>query len=142
SAFASSYDHRMQDYLEERGVEWRVLDERETAEVERNWRSIYGDAFRTRPRLRAGLKAELEYREIGRGRFLIVPFSSPVQGLPMSSQCHSMEGFECCGEPVPLGNFCCIEFFICPPDFSWSMIHTHEDHGYGGPYFIRAEWIP
>lgn len=42
----------------------------------------------------------------------------------------------------PLGLFHNIEFFISPLDLSWTMIHTHEDHGFGGPYFIRREWIP
>ena len=35
-----------------------------------------------------------------------------------------------------------VEFFVCPIDFAWCMIHTHEDHAFGGPYFIRAEWLP
>jgi hypothetical protein len=30
---------------------------------------------------------------------------------------------------------------VCPADYSWSMIYTHEDYAHGGPYFIRAAWI-
>jgi hypothetical protein len=37
--------------------------------------------------------------------------------------------------------FCDVEFFVCPTDFAWAMIHTHEDHAFEGPYFIRADWL-
>jgi hypothetical protein len=53
-----------------------------------------------------------------------------------------MAGYACCGKLLALGTFHTAEFFVCPPDFAWSMVHTHEDHAFAGPYFIRAEWIP
>lgn len=49
--------------------------------------------------------------------------------------------YECRGPLIPLGAFCDAEFFIGPPDLTWAMIHTHEDHALAGPYFIRAEWV-
>lgn len=53
----------------------------------------------------------------------------------------SVEAFECRGCLVPMGEFCNSEFFISPLDFDWTMVHTHEDHGFGGPYFIRRAWL-
>jgi hypothetical protein len=50
--------------------------------------------------------------------------------------------YECRGPLVPLGEFHQAEFFVGPPDFGWTMVHTHEDHDLGGPYFVRAEWLP
>lgn len=32
------------------------------------------------------------------------------------------------------------DIYISPPDFSWTMVFTHED-GYCGPYFCRSEWV-
>ena len=23
---------------------------------------------------------------------------------------------------------------------AWTVVHTHENHGFGGPVFIRKEW--
>jgi hypothetical protein len=32
------------------------------------------------------------------------------------------------------------DVYISPPDFSWTMVFTHED-GLCGPYFCRTEWV-
>jgi hypothetical protein len=32
------------------------------------------------------------------------------------------------------------DVYVSPPDFSWTMVFTHED-GWCGPYFSRAEWV-
>jgi hypothetical protein len=73
---------------------------------------------------------------------LVVPFSTGVEGLPVHVLGRTISAYECCGPLLPLGDYHDAEFFVCPPDLSWTMVHTHEDHGLGGPYFIRAEWLP
>lgn len=73
--------------------------------------------------------------------YRVVPFPADVPGLPMDVLGHQMDAYECRGPLVPLGAFRDVEFFVCPMDFAWTMIHTHEDYGFGGPYFIRAEWV-
>jgi hypothetical protein len=103
---------------------------------------VYGRAFRGRPRLRHGAKAENEYRCQACDHYVIVPFSAGVPGLPVHVYRLAIAAYECRGPLVALGTFCDAEFFISPPDLAWSMIHTHEDDAFGGPYFIRADWIP
>jgi hypothetical protein len=51
-------------------------------------------------------------------------------------------GYECRSGLVSLARFHTIEFFVSPDDFQWTMGHTHEDHGFGGPYFLDRDWIP
>ena len=34
-----------------------------------------------------------------------------------------------------------IDFFVSPPDLSWTMIYGHEVDEFGGPYFTRREWV-
>ena len=53
----------------------------------------------------------------------------------------AIAAYECHGPLIDLGLFCNAEFFVAPPDFTWTMVHTHENHGFGGPYFIRVDWI-
>jgi hypothetical protein len=132
----------LQDYLSRAGVRWDRLLDRERVEAEVAWRQVYGYAFQGRPRLRHGAKAEHEYRSQACDHYLVVPFSAGVPGLPVHLCGQAIAAYECRGPLVALGAFCAAEFFICPPDLTWAMVHTHEDHGFGGPYFIRADWIP
>ncbi len=41
--------------------------------------------------------------------------------------------------PPSLGRVHALEPVIVADDFSWAMVHTHEDEAMGGPYFVRAE---
>jgi hypothetical protein len=132
----------LRDALTESGIEWKQLPDPDRLKAENAWRHTYGRAFRVRPRVRQGAKAELEYHCQTCDHYLIIPFSARVPGLPVTVVRQFIAAYECHGPLIPLGTFHSAEFFICPPDLSWSMIHTHEDHGFGGPYFIRADWVP
>jgi hypothetical protein len=132
----------LQDDLSRAGVEWDRLTEPARVEAEAAWRRVYGEAFRGRPRLRHGARADYEYSCQSCDHYLIVPFSASVPGLPVHVYRRAIGAYECRGPLIPLGAFCDAEFFICPPDLTWAMVHTHEDHALEGPYFIRAEWIP
>jgi hypothetical protein len=130
------------DILSRTGVEWAQLPDPERVEAEAAWRRVSGRAFRARPRLRRGPKAEHEYRSQACDHYLIVPFSASVAGLPVHVYRQAIAAYECRGPLIALGMFCDAEFFISPPDLTWTMIHTHEDHAIEGPYFILADWIP
>jgi hypothetical protein len=43
--------------------------------------------------------------------------------------------------PPLLGRFADLEPCVLGDDFAWVMVHTHEDHAVGGPYFVRAESV-
>ena len=136
-----SRDDELCEYLTRSGVEWTRLDASSHVEAERAWRDIYGGAFVKWPRHRHGVKADFAYQQQHCECFLIVPFTKNVVGLPVHVIHRSLGAYECRGALAPLGDFHEIEFFVCPIDFSWTMIHTHEDHGFGGPYFLLREWL-
>jgi hypothetical protein len=137
-----SRDNELCIYLTQSGTTSVRLDATSSAAAERAWREIYGGAFAGRPRLRTGAKAEHEYRQQVCTHYLIVPFTSNVEGLPVQVLGSEIGAYDCSGSLVPLGAFHTAEFFVCPIDFSWTMVHTHEDHGCAGPFFIRREWLP
>ena len=140
-AFARDCDNKLQDYLSQSGVEWDQLDETACLAAEDFWRGIYGRAFLGRSRLKHGAKADFEYQRESCNHYLVVPFSAGVAGLPVHVRGRRMSGHVCRGPLVTMAAFCDVEFFVCPTDFAWAMVHTHEDHAFGGPYFIRAEWL-
>lgn len=134
-------DHKLFEYLKSNGVTTRDMDWQSTIETEQRWREVYGNAFTGRPRLREGVKAETEYSQTNCSRYYIIPFSANVDGTPIQVRGPRRAGFVCRGALVPLGLFHTTEFFISPLDLQWTMVHTHEDHAFGGPYFVRMEWI-
>jgi len=77
-------DGELQELLEAAGVLWRPLVEAERADAESHWRSVYGQAFRGRPRLRHRARADAEYSRQPPCRWLVVPLSSGVEGTPHS----------------------------------------------------------
>lgn len=132
------------EFLSRFGVKYFGLEKSAQFEAEAEWRSIYSPAFAKSSRIRAGFKAEFEYSEEGSAQYLIVPFTSDVPGIPMDVSMRAqrlMMACQCEGSLVPLGPFCNAEFFVSPLDFSWTIVHTHEDHAFGGPYFVRREWV-
>ncbi len=138
-----SRDEELCEHLTRSGVEWTRLDASSHAEAEHTWRETYGGAFVKSPRLRRGAKAEHAYQQEACTRYLMVPFTSNVAGLPIHVIHHSpnLGAYECRGVVVPLGVFHETEFFVCPTDFAWTMVHTHEGHGIGNPFFVRQEWL-
>lgn len=137
-----AHDGELRSLLDAAGVSWRPLVEAERAEAEAQWRAVYGRAFRGRPRLRQGSRADYEYVHQPAGRWLVVPLTSGVEGTPVSPLGLSLAGYECDGPVVALGALCGSEFAVSPTDLSWAMLYTHEDHALGGPYFVRREWLP
>jgi hypothetical protein len=136
-----SCDAELRSLLDTAGVAWRPLTEAERAEAEAQWRAVYGQAFRGRPRLRQGARADFEYARQPGGRWVVVPLSSAVEGTPVSPPGYTLSGYECDGPVIPLGSLCRAEFVVTPANLSWAMLYTHEDHAWGGPYFIRREWL-
>jgi hypothetical protein len=136
-----SRDEELCEVLDAAGVTWVRLDEPSRREVEIAWRKIYGAAFIGHPRLRQGTKAQYAYDQLQCDRYFVVPLTSKVDGLPVTVRIRSVKGYECSGPLVPLGKFHDVEFFVCPTNFAWTMVHTHEDHGYGGPFFIQQNWL-
>jgi len=138
---AESADEALRNDLDQSGVKWAVLGDSLRKEAETAWRRVYGHAFLGRPRLRHGVRAEHEYLQQRCDHYYIVPFSTGVPGLPVHVLGQAIAAYECHGPLIDLGLFCNAEFFVAPPDFTWTMVHTHENHGFGGPYFIRVDWI-
>ena len=134
-------DALLRSLLDAAGVSYAPLADTERAEAERQWREVYGQAFGGRCRMRYGSRADYEYAQQAECRWLIVPLSARVEATPVSPYGPIPTGYACEGLPVPLGAACALEFAVAPTDLSWTMLYTHEDHEFGGPYFIRCEWL-
>lgn len=108
---------------------------------------MYGN-IRQWLRHKEGGKAQFEYSKQVAERVMIVPFLGAVAGphsIGKSGARKAAYECRCDGPPPDLSAFADTDFFIGPEegpeDFSWTMIHTHEDYTRGGPYFVRQEWL-
>ena len=132
----------LQEYLESKGVGCRVLPRQEHRAQEQHWRRVFGGAFREDSRFREGDKALFEFEQLECDQYRVVPLLSAVEGLPLARQLGTRgPALKCQGPLVILSSFHDLEFFVSPRDFEWTLVHTHEDHGFGGPFFTRSEWV-
>jgi hypothetical protein len=131
------------EYLTQEGITWEVLPLTRYAALIDEWRSIYGRVWTDGLRHKHGYRAQYEYEQ-QRAAVFCVAFLESNSGVPtITARRRHTTGYECHGPGrLPdLSAFCSLEFFVSPPDLSWTMVHTHEDHGYGGPYFVQKEWV-
>jgi hypothetical protein len=127
--------------LDHCGVAWQRIADAKHHLLARRWKRVYGRLVADRLRFRQGVRAEAEFAREAANRFFIVPFLNE-RGVPQAIGDRLVScAYECAGKLVPLGDFAGRDLFVAPPDFAWTMIHTHEDHALGGPYFSRAEWL-
>jgi hypothetical protein len=139
--FSMTRDAEFRRLLNASGVKWIELDTGASIHSENEWRRIYGKAFIGRSRARVGSKAENAYRSESCDHFVVVPFTSDVDGLPLRVLGRSLAAYDCRGPLIHFSEFHNVEMFISPTDFRWTMVYTHEDYGLGGPYFHKREWL-
>jgi hypothetical protein len=140
---ATVANETLERFLTQCGLDWSVITWEQHVRLSSEWETSYGN-FHQWLHYKQGAKAQFEYSCQAAQVFLIVPFLGDVVGP------HSIKkpgprksAYQCAGSgTVPdVSTFAEIDFFVAPDDWSWTMMHTHEDCGFGGPYFIRKDWL-
>jgi hypothetical protein len=134
-------DEKLQTHLAAADVRCTRLPVKTHRELETAWRTVYQRAFLPGSRFQHGARAVDDYLHQSETRWLLVPFLSKVPGTSVHVHFLQMNAFECEGTLQELGDFINVEFFVSPPDLSWTFVRTHEDFAFGGPYFATAQRI-
>ena len=140
---ATVADESLERHLTRSGVAWSVIPWEEHVRLNNEWDTVYGD-FRRWLRYKQGAKAQFEYSPQNADAFMIVPCLGNVAGPHSINKREARKAAcDCHGDGTlpDLSAFAPMDFFIVPHDFTWTMLHTHEDHGLGGPYFVREDWL-
>jgi hypothetical protein len=132
------FDTDLIAYLAAGGVTADRLPVAEHRTIEFAWRQVYHRAFTSGGRFRHDSKAVYAYLRERPASWLLVPFLSGVPGTAVHVVRPTASAFACTGPLPELGDFINVEFFVSPPDLSWTFVRTHEDFTLGGPYFTRA----
>jgi hypothetical protein len=136
-------DERLEQFLTQCGLTWSVVPWEEHADLTNQWEGLYGNPHHW-VHQKQGAKAQFEYAQQSSEAFRIVPFLGSVAGPhSIGTSGPRKAAYDCQGGGTlpDLSAFAGTEFFIVPADWSWTMIHTHEDYALGGPYFVRREWL-
>jgi hypothetical protein len=138
-----THDELLEQFLSEHGFAWEELPRDRHLKVVQAWQSIYGRVWTKGQRQREGVRAEAEYRCEHADIFVVVPLNGSGGPATLGRESGLACAYECRGSGAlpDLSEFADCEFFISPPDLSWTMVHNHEDHAWGGAYFVRKEWL-
>ena len=134
----------LERYLADHGVTFTAIPSARHIALEREWQSIYDNVWRLGMRHKQGARALDEAARRRADTFLIVPFLGNHAGPHALADRNPRPcAYECTGDLPDLSPFASLDFFVAPPDLRWTLLHTHEDHALGGPYFVdRAGLVP
>lgn len=140
---ATVADERLEQFLTQCGLAWSVIPLERHTSLNNEWEGVFGN-FHRWLRHKEGAKAQFEYGQQSAAGLKIIPFLGNVAGPhSINKRGPRKAAYECHGDGTlpDLSAFANTDFFIVPNDFTWTMIHTHEDHGFGGPYFVCWDWL-
>ena len=131
----------LKNFLTENLVSVTELDQPECFAIHKRWTSIYG-RFNLETPCQYGSKAVAEFLSLPEREFLILFLSSRIKAFPISTNSRPCSVIRVEGLPMDISSFHELEFAITSPAFEWTLVHTHEDWSFGGPYFIRGDHLP
>ena len=69
---------------------------------------------------------------------ILLFLSSRITAFPISTNNRPCVAFRYAGQKLDLSDYHELEFAVFPETYRWTLVHTHEDYAFGGPYFICA----
>jgi hypothetical protein len=133
------------DHVQQFGIAAAEISRQEKQQLQQQWRAAFAFNLRTQMArrqssdrdwrvfstkqavCREGAVAISLYSRVRVPDFFIVPED---EGLP---------GLRCTGDTPPDLSVLQLDLYVSPPDFTWTMVFTHEQPWHG-PYFARREW--
>ena len=132
-------------YMQQHDIAAAEISRQEKQQLQQQWRAIFAFNLRTQAgrrqssdrdwhvfstkqaTYRDGVTAVNFYLRTKVPDFFIVPEDDALPGL------------RCTGDTPPDLSSLQLDLYISPPDFTWTMVFTHEQPWHG-PYFARREW--
>lgn len=129
----------LEPFLDNQCQSWRRCSRAEHAELLRSWYGVYPSDLMAYARVKQGTRAFAEQESLSCDHFFLVQTRDPRT----EHRAHGDIAYELWADRIPdftdLSHH--FDFFVSPPDMSWTVIYTHEVDLFGGPVFARAEWI-
>ena len=128
-------------YLADHGVTLTELPRKESFAITKRWTSVFAAQSDNRHETQ-GLKAIDKWLKTTDDQLILLFLSVRITAFPISVNSRPCTAQRYAGRIVDLSAFNELEFAVFPETYEWTLIHTHEDGAFGGPYFIRIEGTP
>ena len=125
-------------YLADHGVTLTELTRKESFAITKRWTSVFARQSDNLQEIQ-GLKAIDEWLGTADGHLILLFLSARITAFPISENSRPCTAHRYNGPIIDLSAFNQLEFAVFPETYEWTLIHTHEDGAFGGPFFIRAE---
>ena len=120
-------------------IEWAEITAKEHIQYVQRWTGIYGDLYKRNYRKKSGARAMAEAEEACSGVYLVVPCRDPSASVWKAVG----TAYRCDRHRIPdlteASHY--VDIFISPEDLSWTLLFGHEVDVFGGPDFVRLEWM-
>jgi hypothetical protein len=124
------------DYLASHGVTLTELSRKESFAITKQWTSIFAAKSDALHEI-VGLKAIDTWLSTTDDSLILLFLSAKITAFPISENSRPCTAHRYAGRPIDLSAYNELEFAVFPETFAWTLVHTHEDGAFGGPYFIR-----
>ena len=128
-------------YLADQGVTLTELSRAESFAITKRWTSVFtvqsDDLLETR-----GLKGIDQWLNAPDDHLLLLFLSARITAFPISKNSRPCTAHRYSGRTIDVSAYNELEFAVFPETYEWTLIYTHEDGAFGGPYFIRNEGTP
>lgn len=128
-------------YLADHGVALTELPWSESFAITKRWTSVFA-AQSDNLHETQGLKAIDKWLKTTDDQLILLFLSARITAFPISQNGRPCTAHRYTGRIIDLSVYNELEFAVFPETYEWTLIHTHEDGAFGGPYFIRNEGTP
>lgn len=128
-------------YLTEHGVSLKELSRQESIAITKHWTSVFAKQSDSLHETQ-GPKAVTSWLSAQGDDLLLLFLSARITAFPISENSRPCTAHRYNGPIIDLSHYNELEFAVFPDSYDWTLIHTHEDGAFGGPYFIRNEFAP
>ena len=128
-------------YLMENGVSLTELSRQESFAITKEWTSAFATQSDSLHETQ-GLKAIDKWLSATDGDLILLFLSARITAFPISENSRPCTAHRYTGPIIDLSAYNELEFAVFPDSYQWTLIHTHEDGAFGGPYFICDEVGP
>lgn len=125
-------------YLDDHGVSLEELPRKESFAITKRWTSVFADSSNELAEIH-GPKAVTRWLAGGAEDLILLFLSSRIAAFPISQNSRPCSAFAYSGPAIDLSEYNELEFAVFPDSYNWTLIHTHEDGAFGGPFFIYRE---